>query len=165
MRQAVVAGLGLVALMQLVFLLTAGDRPTPYAEVQALSLVATLAAAYGASRLGERPGMTIMAAGLGVNALMRVVQFVFGLSRLPMLVGLAFLAGFALASFLCATWSSAPEAQARRLRFAFWLLALAHFVAMLVALSRFNAALGLALGAAGFALAAPNVRVETSARA
>lgn len=160
MRTLAVGGLALTALMQVVFLATGSDRPFPYREIQGLAIAGSLAAAFGVSRLDAASGRAWLAIGMGVNALMRLAQIAMGLSRLPLVLNLALLAGYAAATAIAILWNvgSAPSAQPPRMRLAMWLLAGAYFLSLLTALSRLAASFGLALGAAGFALAAPNLR-------
>lgn len=161
-RSLAALGLALTALMQVVFFLTAGDRPFPYAEIQILAVLASAAAAFGAWR-GEA-GVGWLAAGLGVNALARFAQIAMGLSRLPLTLNLALLAGYTGGALFAALWARRPAepAHAARTRAALWLLAAAYFLSTLTALSRLTAAFALAVGAAGMALAAPNVGLSAS---
>lgn len=164
MRLLAAAGLALTATMQVIFAATAGDRPFPYLEIQILAVLASLAAAWGLWRQATPAGRTWLAVGLGVNALMRFAQIAMGLSRLPLLINLALLAGYVLAAIAAAQWARGSALAPGRLTVALWLLAGAYFLSLLFAISRMTAAIALALGTAGMALAAPNLDGKAAIR-
>lgn len=156
------AGLGLVVAMQMWFALTAVGRPPAYLPVQAFSALGTLAAAWGLARL-ERGGAAWIAAGLGVNVLGRLLQLALQLTRLPIWLNVAFALAFGFAMLVAIAWATGRP-RLPRLRLAFALLAFVHFLAMLHALARLEAAIGLALGTAGFAMTAAFVDEATMTR-
>lgn len=145
MRNLAVLGIALVAIMQLVFALTSGDRPFPYREVQVVSIVGTLVLAWGVAR--GRTGA--MVAGAAVDLVTRVLQPLLGLTRLPLWLNLLFSLGWA--------WMVLDAGRGRAPRAGLWVLGLGHALAMLTAGARMTAFLALGLGAIGFFLAAPNV--------
>lgn len=145
MRGLAVFGLILVALMQIVFFVTGGDRAFPYREVQAVSFIATLAMVWGTMR-----GVpTALAVGAGVNLVMRVLQPVLGLTRLPLWTNALLALGWA--------WILADAARGRAPKAGLYVLGAAHFVSALVAESRLSAFLALCMGAIGLLLAAPSL--------
>jgi hypothetical protein len=158
-RRVAVLGLGLVAVMQLIFALTGSDRPASYVPIQLASAGASLAAAYGLARLdrGGGPWMTI---GFAINLVTRILQIVLGLSKLALWINVALIAAFGLAMGYAATWANG-RGRPGKLRVALVVLAIVHFIAMLDALSRLNAAIGLALGTAGFSMAAAFGETDT----
>lgn len=148
MRKLAALGFVLVALMQLIFLLTGNDRPFPYKEVQVISIAGTLAIAWGAWKEHDMA----MAGGFAANLFTRILQPLLGLTRLPLWSTAILAVGW--------TWALAESARGRNPKIGVWILGIAHFLSMLTAFSRFWAALGLALGAVGLFLAAPNLRRE-----
>lgn len=146
MRRLAAFGFLLVTAMQVIFFATGGDRPFPYREVQALSILGTLAMAWGALR-GE---MLPLALGAGVNLLARVLQPLLGLTRLPLWANALLSLGWAW-MLLDASRGSAARAGA-------WLLGAAHFLAALTATARLLSVFALCLGAVGLLLAAPSLR-------
>lgn len=151
-RRVAVAGLALVGVMQLYFVLMGRDRPAAYGPVQGLSALATFGAAYGLSRL-DRGGAPWLAIGLGVNALTRVLQVVLDLTRLPPSLNFLVAGAYLLAAIVAGMDAGKPHRHGR-VRTALWALTAAHFVFFLAALSVLTAAFGLAMEVAGFALAA-----------
>lgn len=149
-RVRVLAAFGfvLVALMQLVFLVTAGDRPFPYREVQVVSLLGTVALVWGAWSARD----VLLTAGLAVNLFTRVLQPILGVTRLPVWITAILVVGW--------IWALARSARGRSPKAGLWLLGLGHFVAALTAFSRLTALLALSLGAVGFFLAATGVRTR-----
>lgn len=146
MRKLAAIGFALVALMQLIFFLTGGDRPFPYKPVQLLSVAGTLAIVWGAWRGDD----TAMAVGFGVNLLTRVLQPVLGLTRLPVWSTAILAVGW--------TWALANAARGRSARAGVWVLGAGHFLASFTAIGRTTAFLALGIGAVGLFLAAPNMR-------
>lgn len=144
-------GFGLVALMQALFWATGADRAPPYREVQLVSLAATLALLAGLA-LGRD---AMVAAGFAVNLLTRILQPVLGVTRLPLWITAILALGWALA--LVATM------RGRAAGAGVWVLGAGHALALLLAWGRFDAAIALALGAAGLFLAAWNMPGGASA--
>lgn len=145
-RKLAAIGFVFVALMQLVFLVTAGDRPFPYREVQVVSLVGTLVLVWGAWT-GRDVGLAV---GFGVNLFTRVLQPILGITRLPLWTTAILAIGWA--------WATVQAARGRSPAVGFWILGVGYALAMLTVFSRFGAAMALGLSAVGFFLAAPNVR-------
>lgn len=138
--------------MQVWFAFTGADRPAAYVPVQVLSAAGTVAGALGLARL-DRGGAPWIATGMGLNVVGRLLQVVLELTRLPLWLNVALALGFGFAMVVAIAWALGRP-RTSRLQLAFALLALVHFLSMLWALSRLSAAFGLALGAAGFAMAA-----------
>lgn len=150
-RRIAVAGLALVGVMQVYFVLTGRDRPVAYGPVQGLSALATFGAAYGLSRL-DAGGAPWLAIGFGVNALTRVLQVVLDLTRLPPSLNFVVAAAYVLAAVVAGMDAGKPHRHGR-VRAAIGVLAAAHFIFMLAALSVLSASFGLAMEVAGLALA------------
>ena len=146
MRRLAGIGFTLVALMQLIFLLTGGDRAFPYQEVQALSLAGTIALVWGAWRQHDMA----LAGGFAVNLFTRVLQPLLGVTRLPLWSTAILVLGW--------TWALAQAARGRDARIGVWILGLAHFLAALTTFARLTSTIALGLGAVGLFLAAPNLR-------
>lgn len=145
MRRLAATGFVLVAIAQVMFLIMGGDRPAPYREVQAVSILATLAIVAG---LGTQRAPLIVG-GLAANALMRLLQPILGLTRLPITLNLLLLVGWILAA--------ERVFRGRDPRAGLWILAIAHAISMLFAIGRLGAAVALALAGIGLFLAAPNM--------
>lgn len=146
MRKLATLGLALVALMQVSFLLTGFGRRFPYQEVQVLSIVGTLVAAYGLAT-GRNVALAV---GLGINLVTRVLQPILGVTRLPLWATAILALGWA--------WGAAQAARGRSPAAGFWVLGVGHALAMLLTFSRLASSVALGLGAVGFFLAAPHVR-------
>lgn len=148
MRRLATVGLVLVALMQGYFFVTGSDRPFPYREVQLVSVVATLAMAFSASR----GPMLAFAVGAGVNFVTRVLQPILGLTRLALWANVLLALGWGVAC--------AQAARGRSPALGLWILAIGHALSMLTAFGRMGSAVALGVGAIGLFLAAPHVRGE-----
>jgi hypothetical protein len=131
--------------MQVVFIATATDREFPYVPVQAVSLIGSVLLVLGAFRWET----SLLVTGFAINALGRVAQIAFQLSRLHILLGLALAIGWVWAAVAAASRRDPPVSAA------VWFLGAVHVASMFYVLGRFNAAAGLALGATGLLLAAP----------
>ncbi|HUR68472.1 MAG TPA: hypothetical protein VM370_04440 [Candidatus Thermoplasmatota archaeon] len=150
MRTAAATGFALVTLMFVVFFLTAAGRPFPYREVQVVATLGAVALVVGAMQ----GSASMLAAGFGVNVLTRATQIAMGLSRLPLALNVALAAGW--------IWACVQAARGGSVKGALWFLAFVHVASLVTALSRFEASVGLALGAAGLFLAAPNMGAEAA---
>lgn len=167
-RNLVVLGVTLTGAMQLVFLATGFDRGVAYTAVQVIAVVSTAFALWGFWAMPRRGALAAIAGGMAGNVLARALTLALGLSRLPVWMNVLMLVGYALATWHAARWTDAKgegEARASGLRLAFGLLAVVYFLALVKGVSggRWTAIAGLALGAVGFALAAPNVEAPAAA--
>lgn len=151
-RRLAALGFSLVALMQLIFLVTGGDRAFPYQEVQALSLAGTIAIVWGAWSGHD----TALAGGFAVNLFTRVLQPLLGVTRLPLWSTAILVLGW--------TWALAQAARGRDPRMGVWILGVAHFLAALTSFARLTSTIALCLGAVGLFLAAPNFRAREAGK-
>jgi hypothetical protein len=161
-RRVAALGMALAALMQLVFLLGGTDRGAAYEALQAVGLAAALAACWGVGALPARAGLGAFAVGMAGGALVRVLGVALSLSRVPLPVNLLLAAGYLVAMAGAILWAREPDRgarHARTVRGGAALVALGYFAATLNSFGggRLAGIVGLALGAVGFALAAPFV--------
>lgn len=162
MRRLAVAGMGLTAAMQSVFFANGFERGPAYLVLQVLAVAASATAAWGIARLPLTSGATALTVGLAWNALSRVIHMLFELSRLPPWLNWGIFAGYAMAAAFAGAWlARADDHRLAWTRFAFWWLAIAHFVASGVALSggRLTSIAALAMGSVGYSLVAANLHV------
>lgn len=135
-----------MALMQGIFWWHGAGRDFPYREVQAFAVGASVLAIFGV--VGGRP--VLFAWGLGLNAFLRLLQPVLGITRLPLWLNVLMIVGWLVA---CVRVARREDAQV-----GLWVLGAAHVFAMLWVLSALVPAVALLLGAVGFLVAAPHVR-------
>src|SRR5688572_24277777 len=129
-----VAGLGCVLLMNVVFLATGADRGPLYAGLQAVGVASAALALAGSLR--SRPAL--IAGGFGGMLLGRALQLVLDQSRLPAWLQVGIAMGYAAGAAYAAWWAAQParaEPAARGFRAAAWALMALHFAGSIAALS------------------------------
>lgn len=153
-RDFVVTGLVFLVLMQVAFLSSSPERGATYAAIQTVGLVAAIVALWGVRQGGSTPQWAL-ASGLGLLAIIRILQTVLGISRLPLTMQYALFGSLALASASVALNWSITKAT-------FWVLAGVYFAGSVFALTggSLPGLLGLAAGMIGFSLIAPNWTTE-----
>lgn len=157
-RRLAAFGMGLVALMQLVFVVTGGDRGATYVGINAVAFAATAFMAWGLAQPRSAGLLAGIGGGFALLALVRVVNVVLDLTRIAFPISMLMFAGWALTAVAFVLWA----ADARRPRDALaraglYLTGAAYFLAAMTSLSRLTPLLAITAGTVGLLIAAPNV--------
>jgi hypothetical protein len=160
-RQLAVIGFGTVALAQIVFVVTGGDRGPTYVAVNALSLAAILSCAFVARRLPARRAVVGVGAALLAMGVLRILNVVLGTTRVALWISFGMAAGWILAGASALVWA-ADETTPRDalVRAGLYVVGFGYFASLAGAVSqgRVSAILGILLACIGLLVAAPNVR-------
>lgn len=153
-----VLGLAMVTLMGATFVATGGDRGGLYVAVNTLSVAAALAATVGAARFPARVGLALLAGGLLGQALLRGLNVLLDLTRLPVWDSALILVGWAVAGGAALAWAARPETpRPGGLRWGLYLAGVGYFLALMVTLAsgRLASQAALLVGTLGLLMAAP----------
>lgn len=161
-RRIAAAGLGLVALMQTVFVVTGGSRGPLYVAVNALGIALAATAVAGAWRFPAAMGLRLLGIAFAGQAVLRLLNVVLELTRLPFWESAIMLTGWAIAGASALAWSFEPARPRAGLRAGLYVVGAAYFAALLTTLGSgyLPAIFALLVGTIGVLLAAPWLRLE-----
>lgn len=166
-----VGGLGVVAAMHLLFVLTGLADPSPSMALSGIGFVGAIVCAWGLWAAPARPPLGALAGGIALLLGVRATYLFRGLGDVGLddLGGFLAVGGFLLALVHAVLWAIRPThgaaARMAGLRLGLGITAAGYFASMVTVISSgsLTTMLGLLLGAVGFSLAAPNVHEARNA--